>query len=100
MAATTGAVSGLGEAALDRAVADPAWLRERLIEVEQGRPRRALDWAQLALQRADLQLRWASTADRASARELEDTALGILAASGALWNRRAARRAPSPEANT
>jgi len=53
------AVSGLGEAAMDRALADPAWLRARLAEAEAGRPERAAAWARLALQRSDLHLRWA-----------------------------------------
>jgi hypothetical protein len=30
------AVSGLGEAAMDRALVDPSWLRDRLEKVEQG----------------------------------------------------------------
>ena len=33
--------SGLGEAVMDRALADVHWLRERLDDVEQGRPLRA-----------------------------------------------------------
>ena len=35
------AVSGLGEAALNRALADPAWLQDRLAELEAGQPRTA-----------------------------------------------------------
>jgi hypothetical protein len=48
------AVSGLGEAALDRALADADWLRQRLGEVECGEPRRAAVWAQLVIEFADL----------------------------------------------
>lgn len=33
-----GLASGLGEAVMDRALADPGWLRERLTEVESGEP--------------------------------------------------------------
>jgi hypothetical protein len=36
-----GIVSGLGEAAADRALAAASWLRERLDEVEAGKPMRA-----------------------------------------------------------
>ena len=46
-----GLVSGLGEAAMDRALADPASLRERLQEVERGHPMRAKAWGQAALTR-------------------------------------------------
>lgn len=81
------AVSGLGEAAIDRALADRVWLRERLTNVEAGKPERAAAWARLALQRANLHLRWAVTADRAEAVELEKAVLKALR-STALWNRR------------
>jgi hypothetical protein len=81
-----GMVSGLGEAAMDRALADPAWLRERLVEVEQGRPRRATAWAQAALARADLHVRWTVTPDRPSARALERAVLDALDGVD-LWNR-------------
>ncbi len=46
--------SGLGEAVFDRALADPEWLRERLAEVESGRPRRATEWGKAALAWADV----------------------------------------------
>lgn len=36
-----GLASGLGEAVLDRALADPDWLQQRLDEVHAGQPRRA-----------------------------------------------------------
>ena len=81
-----GMVSGLGEAAMDRALADPAWLRERLREVEQGRPLRAKAWAQAALARADLRVRWTVTPDRASALALERSVLDALDDVD-LWNR-------------
>lgn len=78
--------SGLGEAVLDRAVADPIWLRERMVEVEAGQPRRAKDWGRLAFERADLYVRWASTTDKASARDLESRCLDLMAKVD-LWNR-------------
>ncbi|TCN39811.1 hypothetical protein EV644_103103 [Kribbella orskensis] len=81
-----GLVSGLGEAAMDRALADPAWLRARLAEVEAGEPMRAKQWGQAAIERADLQLRWAVTADRHAARALERAVLSSLV-SHELWNR-------------
>jgi hypothetical protein len=79
-------VSGLGEAVMDRALADVDWLRERLAEVEQGRPVRAKAWGQAALVRANLNICWATTADRRSALELERAVLRALD-SGDLWNR-------------
>lgn len=78
--------SGLGEAVFDRALSDAEWLRARLADVEAGRPARAKEWGRRAFERADLELRWAVTADRASASTLERAALAGLHAS-ALWNR-------------
>lgn len=80
-------VSGLGEAAMDRALADPEWLRARLANVEAGRPERAAAWGRLALTRANLHLRWASVPDRAKALALESAVLAELSAAD-LWNRR------------
>jgi len=79
--------SGLGEAVLDRALADPRWLEARLAEVQEGAPRRALDWGREAFARADLHVRWAQTSDRGSALALERACLDELAAHD-LWNRR------------
>ncbi len=81
-----GVVSGLGEAAMDRALADPEWLRERLTEVERGEPKRAKEWGRMALSRAGLQVRWTTTADKASADALEQRILRALRDTG-LWNR-------------
>lgn len=80
------AVSGLGEAAMDRALADPAWLRSRSEEVAAGASWRTRDWAKAALQRAELQLRWAVTPTGHEARLLEDAVLRALD-DVALWNR-------------
>lgn len=80
------AVSGLGEAVLDRALADPAFVRAHLDELLAGRPKRAAAWAQDALRHADLHIRWAVTPDRPMAAVLERAVLDALAASP-LWNR-------------
>jgi len=82
-----GAVSGLGEAAMDRALADPAWLRTRLAAVERGHPERTSAWATAALERVDLHVRWAERDDRAQALALEAAVLEALVGSD-LWNRR------------
>ena len=79
-------VSGLGEAAMDRALADPVWLRERLADVEAGRPDRAKVWGQAALARAELHVRWATVSDRAGAVALEREVLTALRDQD-LWNR-------------
>ena len=80
------AVSGLGEAVLDRALADPAFVQQHLDQLLAGQPKRAAAWAQDALRRADLHIRWAVTADRPTAAALERAVLDALAASP-LWNR-------------
>lgn len=84
-------VSGLGEAVMDRALADTGWLHERLAEVEQGRPMRATAWGQAAIVRANLHVCWAITVDGRSASELERAVLLALE-SGELWNRARVRR--------
>lgn len=82
-----GVVSGLGEAAMDRALADPDWLRERLKAAESGKPERAATWGRLALTRANLHLRWAVRSGRAEALALESAVLQELRTTD-LWNRR------------
>jgi hypothetical protein len=79
-------VSGLGEAVMDRALADTDWLRERLTDVQEGRPMRAKAWGQAALARANLYVCWAITVNRRSAFELERAVLHELGG-GELWNR-------------
>jgi hypothetical protein len=78
--------SGLGEAVLDRALADAEWLRGRVTEVEEGHPTRAKGWGRMAFERSRLQVRWATAADRSSARSLELAVLSALADTE-LWNR-------------
>lgn len=81
-----GAVSGLGEAVFDRALADPEWLAARLEDVRAGRPMRVKQWAAQALARADVHLCWAVTADGAAARALERAVLDAVA-DRTVWNR-------------
>ena len=82
-----GVVSGLGEAAMDRALADSEWLRARVADVDAGKPERAAAWGRLALERAKLHLRWAVTPDREEALALESAVLSELSSAN-LWNRR------------
>lgn len=79
--------SGLGEAVMDRALGDPAWVRDRLAEVEAGRPKRAYQWGQDAFTRAGLTVCWATTPDAPSAHLLERQVIAALTATGGLWNR-------------
>jgi hypothetical protein len=79
-----GVVSGLGETAMDRALADVEWLRDRLAEAERGQ--RAKEWGQAAMTRAKLQVRWTTSADRSAADALERRVLAALRDTR-LWNR-------------
>jgi len=81
-----GAVSGLGEAALDRALADPDWVAERLSQLLRHGPTRAKDWAAAAFDRESLEVAWTAAADAEAARELERQVL-IELADADLWNR-------------
>lgn len=80
------AVSGLGEAVLDRALADPAWLERMIQRTRTEGPLRAKQRAQAALARADLELTWTITPDRPSVMLTEQRL--IAAAKHRLWNRR------------
>lgn len=91
--------SGLGEAVADRAFADPAWLRQRLAEATAGSPRRAIEWGREAFLRADLYVRWATTADKVSASELERHCGALRPSSGIAIRSRVearTRRGPTP----
>jgi hypothetical protein len=79
---------GLLGITFDRALANPAFLRERMAEVDAGKPLRAKDWATAALVPHDLHVRWIVRADPAAARKLEEECLMILKDAG-LWNFRA-----------
>lgn len=79
-----GAVSGFGEAAFDRALADPSWVSSRLEEARAGAPLRAKALAALAVQRLEPVVRWTTTSAGAEARQLERA---VEACSRGLWNR-------------
>ena len=81
-----GAVSGLGEAALDRALADESWLIERLARLRTSGPSRATDWAAAALSHQLLELSWTAADSAEQARTWELRVLNELADAD-LWNR-------------
>lgn len=81
-----GASSGLGEHALDRALADPDWMRARLAEAEAGTAMRATEAARSAIDHAQLEVRWQTVPTRAEALALEAELIGQYR--GGLWNRR------------
>ncbi|WP_181445859.1 hypothetical protein [Cryobacterium soli] len=81
-----GAVSGFGEAALDRALADATFVEEHLDAVRAGHPTRVSDWAQDAIRWLDVEIRWAECATQASALALESDAIERLKAYS-IWNR-------------
>lgn len=80
-----GATSGLGEHAMDRALADPTWIQARLTEALEGRPMRATMAARSAIDRARLEVRWQTVPTKAEALALE--AQLIAECPGRLWNR-------------
>ena len=92
-----GAVSGFGEAALDRALADAAWLQQQLDAMESEGPKRAKVWAQDAIARLDAEVRWAICDDASGARALEKQVEKVLGPYG-LWNRESAKRRAAAEA--
>jgi len=87
-----GAVSGFGEAALDRALADAPFVQERLEALRGGQPRRASVWAKDAIQWLNVEIRWAECATKTEAEALEKAAIELLLRH-AIWNR-VALRAP------
>ncbi len=81
-----GAVSGFGEAALDRALADPDWVERQLTDLRTRGARRAKEWARDAVARLAPEVSWAVRPDRADAKYLEDQVLLVLRPCG-IWNR-------------
>ncbi len=81
-----GAVSGFGEAALDRALADPEWVEQQLHRLRGEGPRRAKLWAADAIARIAPEVSWASCYERADAQLLEERVVLLLRPFG-LWNR-------------
>lgn len=74
-----GALGGFGEAALDRALADPAWVEDQLDRLRRDGPRRARDWAVDAVARLAPEVSWAVRSERADAVHLERRVLLVLA---------------------
>jgi hypothetical protein len=81
-----GAVSGFGEAALDRALADPDWIAARLREVRDGQARRTRAWVRDAVVRLAPEVSWSACHERADARHLESLVEALLRPH-ALWTR-------------
>ena len=78
--------SGLGSLALERALQDAQWLRERLEEVEAGHLLTVQAWSRLAVERAALQVCWCTTSTAAAGVALERAVLDALRDED-LWNR-------------
>jgi hypothetical protein len=85
-----GAVSGFGEAALDRALADATFVEEHLVAVRAGQATRASVWAKDAIRWLDVEIRWAECATKDDALALETAAVEILK-THSIWNRIASR---------
>lgn len=90
-----GATSGFGQAALDRALQDDDFVESRLAELRNGNPRRAHEWAQDAIDWADVEVCWTTCATKAEALELERRVERVLLHAG-LWNRSAMKAAIAP----
>ena len=93
-----GAVSGFGEAALDRALADPDWIAAQLEALRTSGAKRTKVWAREAIEHLAPQVRWATRETGAEARELEGRIVSLLAPHG-LWNRAAAAAKEAPSAD-
>ena len=81
-----GAVSGFGEIALDRALADPDWVEQQLERLRTSGPKRAKEWARDAVLRLGLEVSWAVCADKEDARLLESRVVALLRPHD-LWNK-------------
>lgn len=79
------AVSGQGEAVLDRALAQPDFIRGCPERAEAGTPLRVKELSRLAMERAEFEVRWTTVASKAEAEALEHQ---LIAAARDLWNRR------------
>lgn len=88
------ATSGFGEAALDRALGERAFLRARWHSLDQVGPQRATEWARAAVAYWKPEVSWTVTETEAGALQLERQVEDALLAAGvALWNRPRGRRA-------
>lgn len=81
------ALSGLGEAAMDRALADPDWVAQRLNTMRTTGAERTTQWMRLAIAYCDLTVAWRATNTAEEARELEAQILHAGDRS-VIWNRR------------
>jgi hypothetical protein len=74
------ALSGFnfGEAALDRAPADPDWVGQQLERLQTSGPRRAKEWAHDIVLWLNLEASWAVCADKADALYLESRVVARL----------------------
>lgn len=90
-----GGTSGFGQAAMDRALADPAFIAQQAAALQNGTPRTSAQWAQDAIAWWNPDVRWAQTEDTTSALSLEARAENSLRSRG-LWNRRQLRDPDAP----
>lgn len=81
-----GAVSGFGEAALDRALANPDWVEQQLERLRKSGPKSAKEWARDAVLRLGLEVSWAVCADKFDAQFLEVRVIALLRPHD-LWNK-------------
>ena len=81
-----GAVSGFGEAALDRALGDPEWIERQAQRLRTEGPRRAKLWAADAIAWIAPEITWTTCHERADARHLESEVKLLLRPYG-LWDR-------------
>ncbi|TYL50063.1 hypothetical protein FXB39_10380 [Nocardioides sp. BGMRC 2183] len=79
--------SGLGNLALERALADLAWLGARLERVEAGDRMTVQDWARDAVAWASLEFSYATVSDGPASAALESATIAALHDHN-LWNRR------------
>jgi hypothetical protein len=80
-----GAVSGFGETALDRALADPDWVEQQLLALREHGPRPAREWVREAVLRLGLEVSWAVCVDRSDAVYLERQVRALVRTTG-LWD--------------
>lgn len=90
-----GAVSGFGEAALDRALADVKFIEDHLDAIRGGHIARATAFARDAIAWIRVEIRWAVCETAAEALVLEDEAVQLLRSHG-IWNRAATRNGMIP----
>ena len=81
-----GAVGGFTEAALDRALADPAWLEHQLHRLRTTGAQRARAWGRDAVAHLAPEVSWSPCAERADAAYLADRVLALLRPHD-LWDR-------------